>query len=61
MIFGMTAFTFVHVVLSLIGIGAGLIVAVGLLIAKRLDGWSALFFGYAKQHRMLKRRDCMPS
>jgi hypothetical protein len=43
MIFGMTTFTLVHVVLSLIGIFAGLIVIFGLLAAKRLDGWTALF------------------
>jgi hypothetical protein len=43
MIQGMTTFTLVHVVLSLIGIGSGLVVAFGLLTAKRLDGWTALF------------------
>jgi hypothetical protein len=43
MIFGMTTFTFVHVVLSLIGIGSGLVVAFGLLGSKRLDGWTAVF------------------
>jgi hypothetical protein len=43
MIFGMTTFTFAHVVLSLIGIFAGLVVMFGLLAAKRLDGWTALF------------------
>jgi hypothetical protein len=43
MILGMTTFTFVHVVLSLIGIFSGLVVAFGLLAAKRLDGWTALF------------------
>ena len=43
MIFGMTTFTFVHVLLSLIGIFSGLIVVFGLLAAKRLDGWTALF------------------
>jgi hypothetical protein len=43
MIFGMTAFTFVHVVLSLIGIASGLAVAFGLLTANRLDGWTVLF------------------
>jgi hypothetical protein len=32
-----------HVVLSLIGIGAGFVVVYGLLTAKRLDGWTALF------------------
>jgi hypothetical protein len=43
MIFGITTFTLVHVVLSLIGIFAGLIVMFGLLAAKRLDGSTALF------------------
>ncbi len=43
MIFGMTTFTFVHVVLSLIGIFAGVIVMFGLFAAKRLDGWTAIF------------------
>jgi hypothetical protein len=43
MIFGMTTLTFVHVVLSLIGIGSGLVVAFGLLGSKRLDGWTAVF------------------
>ena len=43
MIFGMTTFTFLHVVLSLIGIFSGLIVMFGLLAGKRLDGWTALF------------------
>src|SRR3981189_365082 len=43
MIFGMTTFTFVHVVLSLIGIFSGLIVLFGLFAAKRLDGWTATF------------------
>src|SRR6202171_2088924 len=43
MIFGMTTFTFVHVVLSLIGIFSGLLVMFGLFAAKRLDGWTALF------------------
>ncbi|MGD0955673.1 MAG: hypothetical protein ABR953_02445 [Candidatus Acidiferrales bacterium] len=43
MTFGMTIFTFVHVVLSLIGILSGLVVAFGLLASKRLDGWTALF------------------
>ena len=39
----MTTFTQVHVVLSLIAIFAGLVVAFGLLAAKRLDGWTAFF------------------
>jgi hypothetical protein len=40
---GLSTFTQVHVVISLIGIVAGLIVAFGLLTAKRLDRWTALF------------------
>ena len=43
MIFGMTTFSIVHVVLSLIGIFSGFVVVFGLLTAKRLDGWTALF------------------
>jgi hypothetical protein len=43
MIFGMTILTFVHVVLSLVGILSGFVVLFGLLAAKRLDGWTALF------------------
>ena len=45
MVWGMTlsTFTFVHVLLSLVGIGSGLVVLFGLLTAKRLDGWTALF------------------
>jgi hypothetical protein len=35
--------TFVHVLISLIGIGAGLVVAYGLLTGKRLDSWTTLF------------------
>ncbi len=43
MISGMPTLTLVHVVLSLIGIFAGFFVVLGLLTAKRLDGWTALF------------------
>src|SRR3989442_9934770 len=43
MIFGMTLLTFVHVLLSLIGIGSGFVVLFGLLTSRRLDGWTALF------------------
>jgi hypothetical protein len=43
MILGMTGFTFVHVLLSLIGIFAGIIVMFGLFAGKRLDGWTAVF------------------
>ena len=45
MLWGMTTstFTFVHVLLSLVGIGAGCVVMFGLLTGRRLDGWAALF------------------
>src|SRR5260370_6209315 len=45
MILGMTlsAFALVHIVISLIGIGSGLLVMYGLLIGKRLDGATAIF------------------
>jgi hypothetical protein len=43
MISGMTTLTLVHVALSLIGIFAGFFVVLGLLTAKPLDGWTALF------------------
>jgi len=45
MILGMSTstFTLVHVVISLIGIFAGLIVLFGMFSAKRLSGWTALF------------------
>ena len=43
MIFGMTTSVFVHVVLSLIGVLSGFVAVFGLLSAKRLDGWTAIF------------------
>ena len=45
MILGMSisTFTLVHVVLSLVGIFAGLVVLFGMFSSKRLDGWTALF------------------
>jgi hypothetical protein len=43
MIFGITTFTVIHVVLSLLGIFAGLVVAGGLVAGKRLDGWTGIF------------------
>ncbi len=43
MMFGMTIYTLVHVVLSLVGIGSGVVVLFGLLASRRLDGWTALF------------------
>ena len=43
MIFSLTTFTLIHVVLSLLGIVAGLVVAGGLVAGKRLDGWTGVF------------------
>lgn len=45
MVLGMTlsTFTLVHVLLSFIGIGSGLLVAYGMLVGKRLDGGTAIF------------------
>src|SRR5882757_8029842 len=45
MVLGMSleTFTLVHVILSLVGIVSGLIVLFGMLGAKRLDGWTAVF------------------
>jgi hypothetical protein len=45
MILGLSTsnFTLVHVVISLVGIASGLVVLLGMLAAKRLDGWTALF------------------
>ncbi len=39
----MLTLTSVHVAISLVGIFSGLVVAYGLLVARRLDGWTALF------------------
>jgi hypothetical protein len=43
MIFDILTFTVIHVVLSLAGIVAGLVVAGGLVAGRRLDGWTGLF------------------
>ena len=39
----LNAFTLAHVVISLVGIGSGFVVVNGLIAAKRLDFWTALF------------------
>ena len=45
MILGMSTstFTLVHVVLSLVGIFAGLVVVFGMLGSNKLEGWTAIF------------------
>ena len=47
MILGLStsAFTTFHVVLSLIGIVAGLVAVIGMLGSRTLDGWTAIFLG----------------
>src|ERR1700692_1331583 len=44
MFLGMTALTFVHVVLSLIGLLSGFVVLYGLLTAKQMESWVPIFF-----------------
>jgi hypothetical protein len=39
----MATYTLIHVVISLIGIGSGVVVVFGLLASRRLDGWTMLF------------------
>lgn len=45
MILGMSTgtYTLLHVLISLVGIGSGLVVMFGFLTGKRFDGWTALF------------------
>jgi hypothetical protein len=45
MIFGMTPYTFIHVVISLVGILAGVVVLGGLLASKSCEVWTELFLG----------------
>ena len=40
---GLAAFTIFHVIISLIGIVSGIVVVLGMLKNKRLDGWTAVF------------------
>jgi hypothetical protein len=43
MLLDITTFTVIHVVLSVVGICAGLVVVGGLMSGQRLDGWTGLF------------------
>lgn len=43
MILDLPTFTLIHVVLSLVGIIAGLVVVGGLMAGVRLDGWTGIF------------------
>jgi hypothetical protein len=40
---GLTIFTIIHVLISLIGIFSGFVVLAGLLTARRFDGWTTIF------------------
>ena len=39
----LSAYTLLHVIISLVGIGSGFVVVYGMLTSKRLDGWTAVF------------------
>jgi hypothetical protein len=43
MLFDLPMFTLIHVVISVLGIIAGLVVVGGLMAGARLDGWTAFF------------------
>ena len=43
MIFTLATYTVIHVVISLVGIASGLMVVLGMLVGKRLNGWTELF------------------
>jgi hypothetical protein len=47
MFLGLSIFTWVHMLLSLVGIASGLVVVKGLLSSQRLGGWTALFLASA--------------
>jgi hypothetical protein len=46
-VFGMSlaTYTLIHVLISLAGIGTGLVVMFGLIAGRRLEGWTAAFLG----------------
>ena len=46
-VFGISlaTYTCIHVLISLIGIGTGLVVLFGLIAGRRLEGWTAAFLG----------------
>lgn len=47
MISGMSPFTLIHVIISIVAIVSGAIVVAGLLGSRRLDGWTAVFLATA--------------
>ena len=47
MFLGLSTLTWVHTLLSLVGIACGIVVLRGLFSSQRLDGWTALFLASA--------------
>jgi hypothetical protein len=47
MILGLTAFTWVHTILSLVALITGIVVVAGLFASRTLDGWTALYLASA--------------
>jgi hypothetical protein len=47
MISGMSPFTLIHVIISIVAIVSGAIVVAGLLASRRPDGWTAMFLATA--------------
>lgn len=47
MFLGLSAFTWVHTILSLVALIAGIVVVAGLLASRTLDGWTALYLATA--------------
>ena len=43
MFYGLSTFTWVHTILSLVGLVSGLVVLIGLFGSKKLGGWTALY------------------
>ena len=43
MMFDLSTFTLIHVIISLMAIGSGFVVTFGLIAGKRLDAWTAFF------------------
>lgn len=43
MIFGITTFTLIHTLISLVAIATGLVAVGGMIAGRRLDGWTGLF------------------
>jgi hypothetical protein len=47
MILGMSTFTFIHTIISVVALVAGIVVIVGLFSSRSFDGWTALYLATA--------------